>query len=252
VVGLTLLVFGLLAALRLPPYSLTAEQVQHAVLPCSLGMLFLAALLVAVRCAGVVSGERERQTWDTLLLTPLEPRHILRGKLWGVLDSARVYLVAYLLAALPVTLLLGPWAVFWLVLTWLGAWLAMYFTGAAGIECSARAGNSWRALLAALVSSTWTVVQRFALIAAPIGVASFSALGPAIGGWGAMVFITALSTVLSALFLLAHAEYCLEQAEARVAADRAAQGSRFAKVEEGRPLLDRVLDLGGASSPARR
>ncbi len=42
------------------------------VLCISLGAAFLAGFLAAVRCAGSVSGERERHTWDLLLLTPLE------------------------------------------------------------------------------------------------------------------------------------------------------------------------------------
>src|SRR5438067_13020996 len=34
--------------------------------------LFLTSLVAGVRTSGAVTGERERQTWDSVLLTPLE------------------------------------------------------------------------------------------------------------------------------------------------------------------------------------
>jgi ABC-type transport system involved in multi-copper enzyme maturation permease subunit len=247
VVVLTALAYGLLAVLGLPSY---------AVLACSLAMLFLACLLVAVRCAGVVSSERERQTWELLLLTPLKPAQILRGKLWGVLDSARGFLVAYLLAALPVVLLSAPAGVFWLVLTWLAGWLMTYFTGAAGVECSARAGNSWRALLAALVLSSWVVLQRSLLVAWPVGFV-FTALSAGIVGLTVSLGLASVVVVIAtAALLLAHAEHCLEKAEARVAEDRVAEGGgpRPARRQPGapRPVRARAVELGDGSAPTRR
>src|SRR5438105_3153832 len=44
--------------------------------------LLVATLLVGLRCSGAVTGERERQTWEALLLTPLPVQHLIRGKLW--------------------------------------------------------------------------------------------------------------------------------------------------------------------------
>ncbi len=49
----------------------------------------LALLMVAVRAAGSVTSERERQTWDVLLSTPLEPWEIVHGKVFGGLYAAR-------------------------------------------------------------------------------------------------------------------------------------------------------------------
>jgi hypothetical protein len=204
------------------------------VLGVGLAVLVLAALLVAVRCAASVSVERERQTWEPLLLTPLEPRHLLRGKLWGVLDTAWPYLTAYLAAALPLALPLGMAAVFWLVLTWLATWIVMYFTAATGLECSVRAGSSWRALVRALLSSAWVALQRFVLFGVPAGcgggvLLSFLLL------WtpGVMVrnepfyYGFALgSLVATTAVLLAQAEACLEAAERRIERDeRIPQGS---------------------------
>ncbi|HXG12184.1 MAG TPA: ABC transporter permease subunit [Gemmataceae bacterium] len=49
----------------------------------------LMIIAVAVRAAGAISGERERQTLDGLLTTPLTDRHILWGKWWASILSVR-------------------------------------------------------------------------------------------------------------------------------------------------------------------
>jgi hypothetical protein len=110
----------------------------------------LFSLLVGIRCSGSVSGERERQTWEALLLTPLEVRQLIRGKLWGIMFVSYVYLAVYAVPALLLSLLAGPVAVFWVVL-WLGVTvLAMYYLGAAGMWSSVRSRGSWRSLLSTL------------------------------------------------------------------------------------------------------
>ena len=34
-------------------------------------VLVVASLVIGIRCSGAISGEREKQTWEALLLTPL-------------------------------------------------------------------------------------------------------------------------------------------------------------------------------------
>jgi ABC-type transport system involved in multi-copper enzyme maturation permease subunit len=113
----------------------------------SVGVLLLASLVVGIRCSGSITGERERQTWEALLLTPLSAKQLVRSKLWGVMGASYWYLLAYaapavVLSALGGLLALG-WTVLWLAVTV----LAMYFVGAAGIWCSVRSKSSWGALL---------------------------------------------------------------------------------------------------------
>jgi hypothetical protein len=62
----------------------------------------IAMLLAAVRAATSVTAERERQTWDVLLSTPLEGREIVWGKIVGSLYATRG-----LLALVAVLWLLG-------------------------------------------------------------------------------------------------------------------------------------------------
>jgi ABC-type transport system involved in multi-copper enzyme maturation permease subunit len=110
----------------------------------------LATLVVAIRCSGAITGERERRTWEALLLTPLETRTLIRGKFWGILGSARPYLIAYAVPALTFSLLCGPVAVFWTAL-WLAITvLALAYAGAAGLWCSVMCSTSWRSLLLTL------------------------------------------------------------------------------------------------------
>jgi ABC-type transport system involved in multi-copper enzyme maturation permease subunit len=60
-------------------------------------MLGLVAFLAPAFSAGTISGEREKQTFDLLLTTPLPPWTIVAGKLLGAL----AYLLLLVLAGLP-------------------------------------------------------------------------------------------------------------------------------------------------------
>jgi ABC-type Na+ efflux pump permease subunit len=114
--------------------------------------MLLASLIVGIRCSGAVTGERERKTWEALLLTPLSAKQLIRGKLWGIMGSSYVYLLAYAAPALILSVLGGVMALLW-VLMWLAVTvLAMYYVGAAGLWASVRSRNSWRALLATMLA----------------------------------------------------------------------------------------------------
>jgi hypothetical protein len=192
-----------------------------AVVVLAVAAALFAGLLVAVRCAGLITGERERQTWDLLLLAPLDTKTILRGKLWGVLDSARPYLLAYLAAAAPLALLAGLPALVCVALVWLASWLLLYFTAATGIECSVRAVSTWRGLLSALLSSFRMVVERFVGIGLPLGLlgGALGALLELVVGWGVFVVLgfSLPAVAVTALLLLAQAEHQLDQAEKHIA-----------------------------------
>ena len=116
----------------------------------SLVVLLLSSLIVGVRCSGSVTGEREKQTWESLLTSPLTGTEMIHGKLWGVTGASYWYLLAYGAPAVTISVLGGVLAFFWTLL-WLGVTvLSMYFVGAAGLYCSARGTSSWRSLLSTL------------------------------------------------------------------------------------------------------
>src|SRR5207248_3004098 len=109
-----------------------------------IALILVVGLLVSVRSSGAISGEREKATWDGLLTTPLEPRDLIRGKLWGIIDSIKPYLGAYLVGALIWAVPNGGFAVYSTVLCWSATWLILYFQAANGVYWSARSPNSWQ------------------------------------------------------------------------------------------------------------
>ncbi len=113
-------------------------------------VMLLTGLIIGVRCSGAVTGEREKRTWEALLLTPLETTQLIRGKLWGIAGASVPYLTAYATPALLLSLVGGLNAFFWTLL-WIGVIiLAIFYVGAAGLWCSVRSKSSWRSLLSTL------------------------------------------------------------------------------------------------------
>jgi hypothetical protein len=130
-------------------------------------VVFLASLIVGIRCSGAISGERERLTWEALLLTPLETRQLVRGKLRGIMGASYPYLRTYAVPATLLSLVGGISPFLWTLITLGVTILAMYFIGAAGIWCSVRSKSSWRSLLGTLGFGYLGAFMMF-LVASPI------------------------------------------------------------------------------------
>jgi len=123
--------------------------------------LLAASLIVAVRASGCITEEREGQTWEALLQTPLTTRNILRGKQWGILGACLPYLISYGVAALAVALCVGAVAAAWTVLWLIATIFTGLFAAAVGIWCSARMQSSWLSLLATigLLYGSWIAMS---------------------------------------------------------------------------------------------
>jgi ABC-type transport system involved in multi-copper enzyme maturation permease subunit len=143
-------VLGMLLRLELTDLANAVGPAEDGFLVQGIVAMLFFSLLVGIRCSGSVSGERERQTWEALLLTPLTAHQLIRGKLWGIMGVSYLYLLAYVLPAIPLSLLGGPVAVFWTILWLLVTLLAMFYVGAAGMWSSVRSKSSWRSLLSTL------------------------------------------------------------------------------------------------------
>ena len=113
--------------------------------------LLLGSLMVGLRCSGAVTGEREHQTWEALLLTPLPIRPLIRGKLWGIVGASLPYVMAYAVPAMCLSVFGGPMAIVETAVLLGVTWLAMAFIGAAGLWCSVRSKSSWRSMLGTLL-----------------------------------------------------------------------------------------------------
>jgi ABC-type transport system involved in multi-copper enzyme maturation permease subunit len=108
-----------------------------------LTVAFVGSVLVGVRGAGAIAGEKQRQTWETLLLTDLRPRELVRGKLRGILRAFWPYLAAALLPALLLSWTGGLAAVFWPLFWGVAAWIVASFLAAVGISHSATQRTTW-------------------------------------------------------------------------------------------------------------
>jgi ABC-type transport system involved in multi-copper enzyme maturation permease subunit len=188
-------------------------------------VMLLAALVLGVRCSGAVTGERERQTWEALLLTPLETRTLIRGKFWGILGAAVPYVLAYAVPTLALAALCG-WAAFFWTALWLAVTcLAAAYAGAAGLWCSVRSSTSWRGMMGTLAltylggfviysagSSAGCILAMILLLVASLLSPSFGlGLGGMAVGWQffrvGMCIVLAAGFVLAAWRLLVSAEY---------------------------------------------
>jgi ABC-type transport system involved in multi-copper enzyme maturation permease subunit len=129
-----------------------------------LTLILIPGLIVAVRASGIICAEREKKTWDDMLQSPLSTTALVRGKLWGVIDSVRPYLGIYLVPALTVAVCDGPWPVFCIVYSWLAAWALLYYLGANAVRCSAESAGSWQSLLRTVTSSARTMLGSAVLL----------------------------------------------------------------------------------------
>jgi ABC-type transport system involved in multi-copper enzyme maturation permease subunit len=125
-------------------------------------MAGLTLIAVAMRASTSVSGERDRQTFDSLACSPLRPQTILFAKLIGSLTSVR-WAVAWLLLVWTLGLWAGGLDVVafpWLILVWLvyGVFLAML-----GLWCSTRSRTSLRATLLTLALAIGLMVGHYAV-----------------------------------------------------------------------------------------
>lgn len=125
----------------------------------------VASLLVGIRSSAAICGEHERQTWDLLRLTALEPKEIFREKYRGVLGATHPYWLAHAVPLMLLAIVAGmPTAVaVFFVLT--ASLAAVSFMCAVGLSCSFAFESSWRSLLATLA---WGYGGGVVLLAAPL------------------------------------------------------------------------------------
>jgi ABC-type transport system involved in multi-copper enzyme maturation permease subunit len=135
-----------------------------------LAVMLLASFVVGIRCSGAITGERERQTWEAVLLTPMSAKQLVAGKLWGVMGACYWYLLAYAVPAVLLSALGGVgclgWTALWLAVTV----LAMYYMGAVGVGCSARSKTSWKSLLGTMAMGYFFGLALYLLDAIPVSI----------------------------------------------------------------------------------
>ena len=123
-------------------------------------------LSVAVRAASSVTSERERQTWDVLMSTPIDPWEVVRGKLVGSLYAMRGVVV--LLVILWTLGMLGG-ATYPLMVPVVAGELALFgvFVAVVGLLFSLKMKTSLRAM-AATVGTTMFVGGAYLFCCLPV------------------------------------------------------------------------------------
>jgi hypothetical protein len=184
--------------------------------------LFIAALVVAARCAGAVTGERERQTWESLRLTPLDGTTFLQGKLRGILDAVLPYYAAY---AVPAFCLSAVGGIGGMLATGFGlvmAWPVMYYAAACGLRASVFGRSTWRSLVAGLMAVYFIGTAVCFAVALGSGMVLGCLSGILLSGdqfrplEGVFVVLVVLAVLLCcALALVALARVTMQQAAAR-------------------------------------
>jgi len=192
-------------------------------------VLLAASLIVGIRASGAITGEREKHTWEALLMTPLETPSLVRAKLWGIIEATYPYLAMYAIPMFAFSLLGGLVGMVNFLISLGVTWLAMFYTGATGLWCSARSNSSWRSLVGTLA---WAYLGGFLAFVAVIPIlltlwvfialflelAEWVFLGKASGTWmaGWTTFVLAGQIAMAVAFLLASL-FFLREAEKRVA-----------------------------------
>ncbi|MEM9367203.1 MAG: ABC transporter permease subunit [Planctomycetota bacterium] len=108
------------------------------------GQYVIASLIAPSFAAGTISGEKERQTYEMLLASPLRPVSIVAGKLLASLAHLGLLIVA----SLPIIVLflpLGGVSVYEVAAAYFGLLVSVVLFGAIGVFCSSyftRTSNS--------------------------------------------------------------------------------------------------------------
>lgn len=120
------------------------------------------SLVVPIITSGSISGERERQTLDIMLTTPVKPFSIAVGKL----ESAMVVVMMYMVSSIPmlsIAFVLGGlswWALLGLIVMML--YLGIY-VGSVGIFCSSVVKRSVASTILTIAIGIGIIVATFTI-----------------------------------------------------------------------------------------
>jgi len=136
-IGLTLWMF--LSNLNRP------EGYMAFALPVGTILACLGILMLSTRAAASVTTEKEQETWQALVSSPLEGRNIVGSKILGTLYASRVQLFVLLVIWVPCAIH-KPEMLFGLAFSFLALVVVGLFAAALGVLISLRSNSSTRAL----------------------------------------------------------------------------------------------------------
>lgn len=156
-------------------------------------MIFgLIVLLITSNAAGSITGEKERDTWITLMSTPIEGSEIVRAKLLAVLYSMR-YWYAMILLCWGLTAIFRPLSLFVLPFVIAIHLISAMFAACVGLRCSLQAKTSLKSMGTALA------IIVLGVSIAPLMFSGFVAIAARDGDVSAMFFPSSLPALFSSV-----------------------------------------------------
>ena len=162
----------------------------------SISELVMIALIMPIMTASAISGEKEKQTFDILLTTPISSMSII----WGKLGSAVVTVMTFIIASIPImaiSFIIGgmKWSVLFIYLA--AAFVFCVFTGSVGILASTMTKKSITAIILSYVF--YFVYYNVASVMISITAALYSTYTYSVGSKAAPITLICL-TVFVCLF----------------------------------------------------
>jgi ABC-type transport system involved in multi-copper enzyme maturation permease subunit len=141
-------------------------------------IVVFSGLVVGVRSSSTICAERERHTWDMLLVTPLDEIDIVQEKFQGIVQATQPYLwFGYVVPSLICSLSRPGLYIAVVALIAAGTAIGIRLMAAVGIWCSARSSNSWRSLLGTVAMGYALCGVLFIGITIAFGACAFMLLG---------------------------------------------------------------------------
>lgn len=136
---------------RVRGQGLRGEEMVYLTLTVNVVLACLANLVISIQSATSITGEKERDTWLSLMSTPLDHHSILCAKIMGSLYSAR-YIGIIMLCTWAFAIVVTPPSVIAFVPFVIYTALTSIFFSVFGVFCSAYFATSWRALVASTIA----------------------------------------------------------------------------------------------------
>lgn len=192
--------------------------------------LVVLGLVVPVRTAASISGERERQTFDIMMTTSMTPFSVVLGKVMTAIVQSMFFVIASM-PIMALSFIIG--GVSWSYLFWFLAiaLLVSFFTASIGILCSSLCKKS---ISAVILSYVFYFIFFVGTFLPTILVAAVSLIDYSTGSYG----VTLVRNVY--LLLLLNPALYLTEFFARVMVSESVVNSMVADSTMGKTLVDYV------------
>lgn len=134
----------------------------------------LLSLIIPIITSGSISGERERQTLDIMLTTPMKPFSIATGKLGSAMAVVMVYMVSSI-PVMAISFVLGGMS-WWALIGQIGMMLYLgIYVGSVGVFCSSVVKKSIMATILTIAIGFAIIIATLVIFGVTNGMAAYQA-----------------------------------------------------------------------------